>query len=102
MFGFMILVVLVNAIGRTRTPGDHQPSSVPAWLNVYTVIFALMILGLVVAVVLRSQDWDYWVLFAEAVELGLFLLFWIIQSIELWNRGLRSPQRRERDLLPQS
>ena len=100
LFGFIILVVLVNAIGRSRDVQHRRRSSMP-WLNSYSVIFALMVLGLVVSAVLRAQDWGYWVLFAEAVELGLFLVFWIRQTLELWNRGLRTLQGDSRDLLPQ-
>jgi F0F1-type ATP synthase membrane subunit a len=101
LFGFIVLVVLVNAIGRSRDLAHRHHGTAP-WLNAYTVIFALMVLGLVATVVLRSRGWGYWVLFAEAVELGLFLVFWVTQSIELWNRGLRTPQRGSRDLFPQA
>ena len=102
LFGFIIVVVLVNAIGKTRNPGVRHPANLPAWLNIYTGIFVAMILGLLAAGILYLADWGYWVLFAEAVELGLFLFFWIVQTFELWNRGLRSPRPGPRSLLPQS
>jgi hypothetical protein len=102
LFGFIIVVVFLNALGVSRDTGTRRPARRNAWLNIYSVIFVAMILGLVSAWFLRRQDWAYWVLYAEAVELGLFLVFWITQTLELWNRGLRSSSAGPRELLPQS
>lgn len=102
LFGFIILVVFLNALGISRNPGRRHPPGLNAWFNVYSVIFVAMILGLVSAWFLRRQDWAFWVLYAEAVELGLFLVFWFTQTLELWNRGLRSSRAGPRELLPQS
>ena len=95
-------MVFLNALGITRNPGSRHPARLKTWLNIYSVIFVAMILGLVSAWFLRRQDWAYWVLYAEAVELGLFLVFWVTQTLELWNRGLRSSRSGPRELLPQA
>ncbi|MGI9600637.1 MAG: hypothetical protein ACR2QE_02040, partial [Acidimicrobiales bacterium] len=52
------------------------------FLVVYLLIFVAMLLA---ALPMAFSSWDHNVLIVEAVEIGLFGLFWFIQTIELWH-----------------
>jgi ABC-type Co2+ transport system permease subunit len=81
MFACIGLVVLLNAI-HTWSQGAV------AWF--YLATFALMVASIVVFVILHHNGWDYSVIFVEICMISLFALFWIIQTAELWNEGLRN------------
>ena len=56
-------------------------------------ILAVGMLGALVATVVtslltRSTPLVFWV---EVVLITLFAVFWVVQTTELWNRGLRRP-----------
>ena len=57
----------------------------------YRMIAVAMLVALVATVAINlatsSTSLVFWV---EVVLITLFAVFWLVQTIELWNRGLRS------------
>jgi uncharacterized membrane protein YidH (DUF202 family) len=88
MFTFIIANVWLNAINLHFTRKDATGSA-PV-VNPYTVIGVLMIAAVVVTTVLGLvAHWAYWKLALEANLIALFAVFWVLQTIELWDQGLR-------------
>jgi branched-subunit amino acid ABC-type transport system permease component len=88
MFTFIIANVWLNAINLHFTRKDATGSA-PV-VNPYTVIGVLMIAAVVVTTVLGLvAHWAYWKLALEASLIALFAVFWVLQTIELWDQGLR-------------
>jgi hypothetical protein len=87
MFAGMLAVVALNALGahRTRTRADDR------YRNAYGFVAAAMFLsGAVIGIAhCLVSDWRHWVLFIEAALLLEFLVFWLIQTVELWRRTTR-------------
>ncbi|HWT34502.1 MAG TPA: hypothetical protein VN107_12095 [Microbacterium sp.] len=67
-FALLALTALVSAAAARR-----------AWRTVYATVAALMVLDLVWLAFARS-----W-LIGEVVALALFLVFWLVQTVERWN-----------------
>jgi hypothetical protein len=83
MFGFLALAVASNAWEDWR---DGQKS----WFWTYLLIaLAMPVAGLVVW--LANDGWDHAVLVLEAVEIGLFVAFWGLQTVRLWDRTVEPP-----------
>ena len=81
MFVFIGVVVLINARATT-----HQ-----FYRRAYWVLFAAMVASLGVVglwMLLRPKSWHA-VLIIEILEIVPFLVFWLLQSVELWNVGSR-------------
>lgn len=100
MFLAVVAVVWFNAQDVERTvrrqasapPGGRgtMPPSRGRYVPVYRVI-AVGMLGALVATVVtslltRSTSLVFWV---EVVLITLFAVFWVVQTVELWDRGLR-------------
>ncbi|MET7700561.1 hypothetical protein [Streptomyces sp. NPDC005485] len=99
MFAFIILAVINNAINfyftrkqveaeqAANSTADGSKAAKP--LNRYAVIAALM-----VATPFAVVPWagDYKAIWLEAILITLFTAFWVIQTQELWNHGLRTPE----------
>jgi hypothetical protein len=83
MFGFLALAVASNAWQDWRD--GHT-----GWCFVYLAIAAAMVLTFVV-VWFNSDGWDHAVLVLEGIEIGLFVTFWGLQTIRLWNRTIEPP-----------
>ncbi|WP_377642481.1 hypothetical protein [Oryzobacter terrae] len=90
---FLAIVVAVWLNGRdvdravaqgTMAPGDGR--YVPVYRSIATAM--LVTLGVTVAATLFSP-WEHLVLWVEVVLILLFAAFWLVQTRELWNRGLR-------------
>lgn len=85
MFGFIIAVVAWNAWG---TAGRDLRR---AGRTAYGVLAPLMILA---AAVLGVATWRGWisngVFWIELTLITLFAVFWVLQSIELWDEGVRT------------
>ncbi len=62
----------------------------------YLVIAAAMLLTFVVVFIigLRQPDWGHDVLVIELIELSLLLVFWTMQTVELWNAGVPTGSKR--------
>ncbi len=79
MFGFLALGIGVNAWERRNKP-EHR-----RYAGLYAVIAVLMIaVGLVMLTAFRS--WAYMVLVLEIIEIALFAIFWVAQTVEHWGR----------------
>lgn len=62
----------------------------------YRTAYSIVTVGIVGAAVVFllagwAFDWDHAVLWVEATEIVLFALFWIVQTAEFWERGVRTP-----------
>ena len=72
-------------------PGS-MPQDRTRYVAMYRAVAVLMLLALAATVALSlltgSTSLVFWV---EVVLLVLFAVFWVIQTIELWDRGLRRP-----------
>jgi hypothetical protein len=86
MFVFIIAVVAWNAW--SKADGDFRAAGRTA----YGVLAPVMIVS---AVGLGIATWQGWisngVFWIELTLITLFATFWVIQSIELWSEGVRSP-----------
>jgi hypothetical protein len=84
MFTCILAAVCSNALayGRAETR--------PRWPNPYGVIAVAMLGSAVVCGIAGLVGWRHWILAVEIALIGLFALFWVIQTVELWHRGLRT------------
>jgi hypothetical protein len=77
LFVCMGVVVLWNTL----------PPVAPAFRAVYAAIVALMVLNGVVGLLFGLEvgpfDWRYWLLAVETAGIVLFVVFWIVQTVEL-------------------
>ena len=88
MFVCIVAVVLLNAEQFRRKQRKHAVPHSPA--NRYSVIAVLMV---VVPFAMfgwkKLFGWEHAVLWIEGTLIVLFALFWISQTQELWNEGIR-------------
>jgi hypothetical protein len=89
LFGVIVAVAVINARGFAhRQTGGMAATDVAR--NRYFVIAALMvlmpILEWLVSLVVTANHVVLWV---ETTELVLFAAFWLLQTQELWGKGLR-------------
>ena len=76
LFAFLVAAVFLNGAHLIRTDGPR------GFAIAYLTIGVAMI---VAAVVIWASEWDHEVLILEAIEIGLFGIFWIVQTAELWS-----------------
>ena len=54
---------------------------------IYAAIFVLMVVNGIVAVLFGFEvgpfDWKYWLLAVEVAGIALFVIFWLVQTVEL-------------------
>jgi hypothetical protein len=82
MFSFIFLNVCLNAV--------HVRGQGWARFNRYAVVAALMVVAAAVGVGLMLAGNRYATLDLEASLITLFAVFWVCQTAELWDQGLRS------------
>jgi hypothetical protein len=87
MFAFIYANVWLNAVNLYFA--DQQRRGHGHVVNRYTVIGLLMTAAAVVTLVLSLAHWRYVVLEIESSLIVLFALFWLLQTAELWSKGLR-------------
>ena len=87
MFGFIFINVWVNAAALHQTHDAGASRSI--WRNRYTVVGVLMAVAVVANVAAHLAGFGWWVLTLETSMIVLFAWFWVAQTIELWNQGLR-------------
>ncbi len=77
LFVCMGVVVLCNALPPTRTP----------YREIYLGIVILMVLNGIVGVLFAFGvgpfDWRYWLLAVETAGIVLFVIFWLVQTVQL-------------------
>ncbi len=93
MFLAIIGVVWLNARDvRTAVREGSAPEAHRRYVAVYRMIAVAMLVALVATVAINlvtgSTTLVFWV---EIVLITLFAVFWVVQTIELWRRGLRTP-----------
>lgn len=93
MFCFLIAVVWGNAwaYNKMENPdaGLSLRSAAQAAKNRYGVIAVTIVVLSAVFVIAGRNGFTQWVFFVECVVLISFLIFWVVQSKELWNSGIR-------------
>lgn len=88
LFGAMVGIVVSNSRGFRRT---HVPRSRRDLANRYAAIAAAMVASTaVLGLVTGLAGWRHGPLWIEGVLLALFALFWLIQTRDLWDQGLRA------------
>jgi hypothetical protein len=89
MFACIVVVVLVNAEQFRRKRRRHAATGhSPA--NRYSVIaIAMAVVPAAMVGWKRLYGWDHAVLWIEGALIVLFAAFWVSQTQELWNEGIR-------------
>ncbi|GAA6527136.1 hypothetical protein [Intrasporangium sp. DVR] len=73
-------------------PGGREPEQGPrAWVNRYSLVAAVMValIGVTVVLHLVGLTGDYVILILEVVVILSFLVFWGLQTAELWDHPTR-------------
>lgn len=93
LFVGIVVVVLINAVGLARTAQDNPPTK--SYANRYLVIAVAMLASFVgiVGLHLVWSGFTLWFFWLEAVLLVEFAVFWVVQTIELWDRVQRTESR---------
>jgi hypothetical protein len=90
VFGCIVGVVVLNARGFRRA---HHATARPTrrqFVNRYAVIAALMVAAVVgMGLYALLFSWEHWLLWVEGTLITLFAAFWLSQTEELWDQGLR-------------
>jgi hypothetical protein len=94
MFALLGINALVNGYNLYQTRKHQPPPPAPqkrgVWrFNTYTAIGTFMLVAALVLLFIVRPHWDQWVFGLEAIEIGLFAAFWLVQTVELWTPGLR-------------
>jgi hypothetical protein len=94
MFALLGINALVNGYNLYQTRKHQPPPPAPqkrgVWrFNTYTAIGTFMLVAALVFLFIVRPRWDQWVFGLEAIEIGLFAAFWLVQTVELWTPGLR-------------
>jgi hypothetical protein len=85
MFSLILLNTGLNALNWRR-----QPNGKPWRVNWYAVVAVLMVVVSVAWVLIGLVGhWRYWIIGIESSLIVLFAVFWVLQTAELWNEGLR-------------
>ncbi len=91
---FLAIVVAVWLNGRDVDRAIAQgsmPATAARYVPVYRAISTAMLVTLAVTVAAAFlSPWEHLVLWVEVVLILLFAAFWLVQTRELWNRGLRT------------
>ena len=96
MFGFIFVNVWLNAAALHRANNAVAERSILR--NRYTVVGTLMVVAVVANVVSHLAGFRWWVLTLETSMIVLFAWFWVAQTIELWNQGLRGRPVRQAEM----
>ncbi|TDO45767.1 hypothetical protein EV643_11291 [Kribbella sp. VKM Ac-2527] len=89
LFVMIIWIVFQNA-RQSRNSPEAERRLGPWPPRLYFVIAGLMAVCVILGLVGWRADWRNVVLLVEAALILLFLAFWAIQTVELWDRGLRA------------
>lgn len=91
MFLCIVAVVWLNARGVQRAVREGAaPTTHSRYVATYRGIALAMLVALVATVAINlATSSTTLVLWVEVVLISLFAVFWLVQTRELWNRGLR-------------
>jgi hypothetical protein len=91
MFLAIVGVVWLNARGvSTAVREGAAPATHTRYVAIYRGIAVAMLVALVATVAINlATSSAQIVLWVEVVLITLFAVFWLVQTTELWNRGLR-------------
>ena len=88
MFACIIAVAWVNGVSSEPHSGALN------YRNAYLAIaIGMSAAVLATAVAAITGGWSHLTLWIEVVLIALFAVLWVLQTIELWDRGLRSPAK---------
>jgi hypothetical protein len=91
MFACIVGVVVLNSLDFHRKEEEAGKNPRPPATNRYAVIAGLMVAGAgAMGVWDWTVGWDHAVLFIEVWLISLFAAFWLIQTEELWEGGVRA------------
>lgn len=83
MFLCIFVVVCINA-------RDYEAKGHATWVrNYYWAIAVAMGLAIVGFLVAGALGWSYWIFGIESALIVLFAAFWLMQTNDLWDQGLR-------------
>jgi hypothetical protein len=91
MFAAILGVVVLNALGfhRKRVAEGREPAH--PFTNRYAVIAGAMLVGVGgIGAWDLTVGWDHAVLWIEGTLITLFAVFWVMQTEELWEGGVRA------------
>ena len=91
MFVCIIAVVVLNAVGFGRQLQERgQAAGGRAYVNRYLSVAVAMGVGVGLMLLWALvTEWEHLVFGLEALLIALFAVFWLVQTSELWGRGLR-------------
>ena len=86
---FVCVIVVVGASAYERikndSPSDGKRNPVLHAIPKYQYVgIGLAMIASAVVIALLLRDWDHWILLLEAILIGLFGVFWGLQTIEHW------------------
>jgi hypothetical protein len=91
MFACIVAVVVLNALDFHEKEQEAGKAPRHPLTNRYAVIAGLMVAGAgAMGVWDWTVGWDHAVLFIEGWLISLFAAFWLIQTEELWEGGVRT------------
>ncbi len=85
LFVLIVIIVVQNARAQSDKRDQRQRTR---YTRLYRAIALLMSLSLVFGFVGWLLTGELFV--TEAVLLALFLVFWLVQTVELWDKGIRA------------
>jgi hypothetical protein len=86
----MFVCIFFAVCSNVRQSGDRPRRALTRKL--YIGVAAAMIVSVLGFVFALIIDWEHRILAIEAALIFLFAVFWVIQTVELWDEGLRPPQ----------
>lgn len=94
MFLAIVAAVWVNARDVQQTIASRPALRAvrSRYVATYRGIAVSMLATLALAVIGHLAEWTYALLVVEILLITLFAAFWVIQTRELWNQGLREPE----------
>ncbi len=93
MFLAIVVAVWLNGRDVSRAISEGaMDAGAGRYVPVYRTIATAMLVTLAVTVgIALLTPFDHLVFWVEVVLIVLFAVFWVVQTVELWGRGLRTP-----------
>jgi len=94
MFGVLAIASLFDGVWLLLTNRGKGKDASPHWKAygiLYVVVGACMIVGGIIIKYVVPDPWDHRVLILEMVEISLFAMMWLVQSLERWGKILQPP-----------